>query len=98
LLLPLKSYQRAIFLAISRQIRICETRFWKVLRQINLYVSNKWLLKLPCAYLNTQESRHTGTPLIRIQGGIHSLCALLFNISLFWATRFNFIFGPFRIN
>ncbi|KRX32444.1 hypothetical protein T05_2462 [Trichinella murrelli] len=25
LLLPLKSYQRAIFLAISRQIRICET-------------------------------------------------------------------------
>ncbi|KRX30529.1 hypothetical protein T05_3568 [Trichinella murrelli] len=25
LLFPLKSYQRAIFLAISRQIRICET-------------------------------------------------------------------------
>ncbi|KRX28614.1 hypothetical protein T05_1242 [Trichinella murrelli] len=25
LFLPLKSYQRAIFLAISRQIRICET-------------------------------------------------------------------------
>ncbi|KRY28883.1 hypothetical protein T01_4426, partial [Trichinella spiralis] len=38
-------------------------RFWKVLRQINAYVSNKWLLKLLCAYLNTQESRHTGTPL-----------------------------------
>ncbi|KRY51087.1 hypothetical protein T03_4104 [Trichinella britovi] len=72
-------------------------RFWKVLRQINTYVSNKWLLKFPCAYLNTQESRHTGTPLIRIQdGGIHSLCALLFNISSFWATRFSFIFGPFR--
>ncbi|KRY29784.1 hypothetical protein T03_10668, partial [Trichinella britovi] len=68
-LLPLKSYQRAIFLAISRQIRIYETRFWKVLRQINTYVSNKWLLKFPCAYLNTQESRHTGTPLIRIQDG-----------------------------
>ncbi|KRY21267.1 hypothetical protein T12_6616 [Trichinella patagoniensis] len=31
-------------------------RFWKVLRQINPYVSNKWPLKLPCAYLNTQES------------------------------------------
>ncbi|KRX34118.1 hypothetical protein T09_8250 [Trichinella sp. T9] len=25
LLFPLKSYQRAIFLAISRQIRICDT-------------------------------------------------------------------------
>ncbi|KRX35572.1 hypothetical protein T09_6966, partial [Trichinella sp. T9] len=31
-------------------------RFWKVLRQINRYVSNKWPLKLPCAYLNTQQS------------------------------------------
>ncbi|KRX64736.1 hypothetical protein T09_7902, partial [Trichinella sp. T9] len=69
LLLPLKSYQRAIFLAISRQIRICKKRFWKVLRQINPYVSNKWPLKLPCAYLNTQESRHTGTPLKWNMGG-----------------------------
>ncbi|KRX17065.1 hypothetical protein T07_10698, partial [Trichinella nelsoni] len=25
-------------------------------------LSNKWLLKLPCAYLNTQESRSPGTP------------------------------------
>ncbi|KRY28810.1 hypothetical protein T01_1438, partial [Trichinella spiralis] len=49
LLLPLKSYQLAISLAISRQIRIHET-FWKVLRHINAYVSNKWPLKLPCAY------------------------------------------------
>ncbi|KRX31460.1 hypothetical protein T03_12964, partial [Trichinella britovi] len=39
------------------------------LRQINAYVSNKWPLKLPCAYLNTQESRPTGTPLKRIQSG-----------------------------
>ncbi|KRY17689.1 hypothetical protein T12_7777 [Trichinella patagoniensis] len=31
-------------------------KFWKVLRQINPYVSNKWPLKLPCAYLNTQQS------------------------------------------
>ncbi|KRX81778.1 hypothetical protein T06_14851 [Trichinella sp. T6] len=43
--------------------------FWEVLRQMNAYVSNKWLLKLPCAYLNTQESRPTGTPLKRIQSG-----------------------------
>ncbi|KRX84154.1 hypothetical protein T06_9484 [Trichinella sp. T6] len=45
------------------------TRFWKVLRHINAYVSNKWPLKFPCAYLNTQGSGTTGTPLIRIQGG-----------------------------
>ncbi|KRX36252.1 hypothetical protein T05_185, partial [Trichinella murrelli] len=44
-------------------------RFCKVLRQINPYVSNKWPLKLACAYLNTQGSCTTGTPLIRIQGG-----------------------------
>ncbi|KRX45339.1 hypothetical protein T05_13549, partial [Trichinella murrelli] len=67
--LPLKSHHPSTFFAISREIRVHTTRFWKVLRQINPYVSNKWLLKLPCAYLNTQESRHTGTPLIRIQGG-----------------------------
>ncbi|KRZ53012.1 hypothetical protein T02_9345 [Trichinella nativa] len=72
LFLPLKSYQRAIFLAISRQKRICET-FWKVLRHINAYVSNKWPLKFPCAYLNTQGSCTTGTPLIRIQGNIFTI-------------------------
>ncbi|KRY33846.1 hypothetical protein T01_7265, partial [Trichinella spiralis] len=33
------------------------------------YVSNKWPVKLPCAYLNTQESRHTGTPLKWNKGG-----------------------------
>ncbi|KRX12093.1 hypothetical protein T07_4319, partial [Trichinella nelsoni] len=39
--------------------------FWKFLRQINAYVSNKWPLKLPCAYLNAQETRPPGTPFIR---------------------------------
>ncbi|KRY32323.1 hypothetical protein T01_15070 [Trichinella spiralis] len=63
LLLLLKSHRSSTFFSISRQIRFHEARFWKVLRQINPYVSNKWSLKLPCAYLNTQESRHTGTPL-----------------------------------
>ncbi|KRX30199.1 hypothetical protein T05_11498, partial [Trichinella murrelli] len=48
-------------------------RFWKVLRQINTYVSNKWPLKFPCAYLNTQGSCTTGTPLIRIQGNIFTI-------------------------
>ncbi|KRY57700.1 hypothetical protein T03_11550 [Trichinella britovi] len=41
-------------------------RFWKVARQTNGYVSNKWPLKLPCAYLNTQGSSPSGTPLILI--------------------------------
>ncbi|KRX32984.1 hypothetical protein T05_1737, partial [Trichinella murrelli] len=72
LLLPLKLYQPAIFLTISRQIRICET-FWKVLRHINAFMSNKWPLKFPCAYLNTQGSCTTGTPLIRIQGNIFTI-------------------------
>ncbi|KRX23215.1 hypothetical protein T07_5356, partial [Trichinella nelsoni] len=41
----------------------CDFRksFWKVLRHINAYLSNKWLLKLPCVYLNAQEIRPPGT-------------------------------------
>ncbi|KRY21904.1 hypothetical protein T12_5262, partial [Trichinella patagoniensis] len=38
-----------------------------VLRQINPYMSNKWPLKFACAYLNTQRSCTTGTPVIRVQ-------------------------------
>ncbi|KRX66329.1 hypothetical protein T09_14867 [Trichinella sp. T9] len=45
------------------------TRFWKVPRQTNAYLSNKWPLKLPCAYLNTQGISPSGTPLKRIQDG-----------------------------
>ncbi|KRX14745.1 hypothetical protein T07_14624 [Trichinella nelsoni] len=59
---PTKIASSYNFLAISRQLRFHPTKFWKVLRQINPYVSNKWPLKLPCAYLKTQESRNTGTP------------------------------------
>ncbi|KRZ47484.1 hypothetical protein T02_7102 [Trichinella nativa] len=43
-LLRLKSYQHRTFLAITRQIRIHKT-FWKVPRQTDAYVSNKWPLK-----------------------------------------------------
>ncbi|KRX71708.1 hypothetical protein T06_14098 [Trichinella sp. T6] len=35
----------------------------KVLESFKANESNKWPLKLPCAYPNTQESRNTGTPL-----------------------------------
>ncbi|KRX60450.1 hypothetical protein T09_14307 [Trichinella sp. T9] len=44
-------------------------RFWKDLRQTNAYVSNKWLLKLPCSYLNTQGSGPFENPLKRIDDG-----------------------------
>ncbi|KRX35072.1 hypothetical protein T05_3691 [Trichinella murrelli] len=64
-LLRLKSYKHRTLLAITRQIR----NFWKVLRQINAYVLNKWLLKLQCAYLNTQGSSPSDTPLKRIDDG-----------------------------
>ncbi|KRX77556.1 hypothetical protein T06_1324 [Trichinella sp. T6] len=68
-LLRLKLYQYKTFLAITRQIRIHKTRFWKVLRQINAYVLNKWPLKLLCASLNTQGSSPSDTPLKRIDDG-----------------------------
>ncbi|KRX16174.1 hypothetical protein T07_5050 [Trichinella nelsoni] len=38
--------------------------FWKVLRQTNAYLSNKWPLNLPCAYLNTQGSSPSETPIV----------------------------------
>ncbi|KRX14690.1 hypothetical protein T07_11029 [Trichinella nelsoni] len=41
-------------------------RFWKIPLQTNASVSNKWPLKLPCAYLNTQGSSPFETPLKRI--------------------------------
>ncbi|KRY04237.1 hypothetical protein T12_15100, partial [Trichinella patagoniensis] len=68
-LLRLKSYKHRTLLAITRQIRINKTSFWKVLRQINAYLLNKWPLKLQCAYLNTQGSSPFDTPLKRIDDG-----------------------------
>ncbi|KRY24232.1 hypothetical protein T03_2039, partial [Trichinella britovi] len=45
------------------------TRFWKVSWQTNAYVSNKWSLMLPCAYLYTQENSPLESPLKRIDDG-----------------------------
>ncbi|KRY20632.1 hypothetical protein T12_6260 [Trichinella patagoniensis] len=63
------------FFAISRQIRVCTTcdQFWKVLLQTNPYLLNKWPLKFACAYLNTQESSPSGTPLKRLQDVRYSM-------------------------
>ncbi|KRX54438.1 hypothetical protein T09_10447 [Trichinella sp. T9] len=68
-LLRLKLYNHITFLAITGQIRINKRNFWKVLRQINAYLLNKWPLKLQCAYLNTQGSSPSDTPLKRIDDG-----------------------------
>ncbi|KRX74410.1 hypothetical protein T06_7133 [Trichinella sp. T6] len=68
-LLRLKSYKHRTLLEITRQIPLNKTNFWKVLRQINAYVLNKWLLKFQCAYLNTQGSSPSDTPLKRIDDG-----------------------------
>ncbi|KRZ94246.1 hypothetical protein T08_3242 [Trichinella sp. T8] len=80
LLFPLKSQHHAIFLTISHQISIYKsydqqylgkyafinraTSFWKVPRQTNAYVSNKWPLKLPCSCPNSQGSSPFENPLI----------------------------------
>ncbi|KRZ90067.1 hypothetical protein T08_3024 [Trichinella sp. T8] len=45
------------------------TRFGKAPRQTNACMSNKWSLTLPCAYLNTQGSSPSETPLKRIDDG-----------------------------
>ncbi|KRY32700.1 hypothetical protein T01_4465 [Trichinella spiralis] len=59
------------FMPLKVQISSVRFRFpfWKVPRQTNAYVSNKWPPKLPCAYLNTQGSGPFENPLKRIDGG-----------------------------
>ncbi|KRY06561.1 hypothetical protein T12_11143 [Trichinella patagoniensis] len=49
------------------------TRFWKVPWQTNPNLLNKWPLKFACAYLNTQESSPSGTPLKRLQDVRYSM-------------------------
>ncbi|KRX61206.1 hypothetical protein T09_12125 [Trichinella sp. T9] len=44
---------RSISNKLKKVVSIRVEMFWKVPRQTNAYVSNKWPLKLPCAYLNT---------------------------------------------
>ncbi|KRX53899.1 hypothetical protein T06_17009 [Trichinella sp. T6] len=50
-----------MFIAISRQIRIHVTGFWKVPMQTIWYLLNKLPLNFACAYTNTQESSETDT-------------------------------------
>ncbi|KRY32909.1 hypothetical protein T01_10562 [Trichinella spiralis] len=54
-----------------------ETRFWKVLRHINAYVSNKWPLKFACAYLNTHNGSIFVT-LVRYSSKLHTFVHYFF--------------------
>ncbi|KRY59005.1 hypothetical protein T03_14002 [Trichinella britovi] len=60
---------RPISNKLKNVVSIRVEMFWKVPRQTNAYVSNKWPLKLPCAYLNTQGSGPFENRLKRIGGG-----------------------------
>ncbi|KRX27026.1 hypothetical protein T07_5353 [Trichinella nelsoni] len=73
---PLKLYHRTSFLQYLGKyafVRRATRRFWKVLLQTNPYLLNKWPVKFACAFLNTQESSPSGTPLKRLQDGIVSV-------------------------
>ncbi|KRX76293.1 hypothetical protein T06_3595 [Trichinella sp. T6] len=45
---------RSISNKLKTTVSIRVEMFWKVPRQTNAYVSNKWPLKLPFTYVNTQ--------------------------------------------
>ncbi|KRY33580.1 hypothetical protein T01_7774, partial [Trichinella spiralis] len=67
---PLKSHQCTTFLQYLGKyafVRRATRKFWNVLLHTYLYLLNKWPLKFACAYLNTQESSPSGTPLKRLQ-------------------------------
>ncbi|KRZ50418.1 hypothetical protein T02_2186 [Trichinella nativa] len=68
---PLKSHHCTTFLQYLGKYAFVRraTRFWEVIWQTNPNLLNKWPLKFACAYLNTQESSPSGTPLKRQQDG-----------------------------
>ncbi|KRX68733.1 hypothetical protein T09_8057 [Trichinella sp. T9] len=72
---PLKSYHCATFLQYLGKYAFVrrETRFGKVAWESNPTLLNKLSLKFACAYLNTQESSPSGTPLKRLQDVSYSM-------------------------
>ncbi|KRX14761.1 hypothetical protein T07_8023 [Trichinella nelsoni] len=66
---PTKFASQYDFFAISRQIGVCTTcdQVLTVSLQANPNLLNKWPLKFACAYLNTQESRLSGSHLKWLQ-------------------------------
>ncbi|KRX61893.1 hypothetical protein T09_14559 [Trichinella sp. T9] len=68
---PLKSHHCTTFLQyLGKYVFVRrETRFGKVAWETNPNLLNKLSLKFACAYLNTQASSPSGTPLKRLQDG-----------------------------
>ncbi|KRX74264.1 hypothetical protein T06_7440 [Trichinella sp. T6] len=69
---PLKSHHCTTFLQYLGKyafVRHETSKFCKVLLQTKPYLLNKFYLKFACAYLNTQKSSPSRTPLKRLQDG-----------------------------
>ncbi|KRY02824.1 hypothetical protein T12_10502, partial [Trichinella patagoniensis] len=54
---------------------------------------NKWPLKFACAYLNTQESSPSGTPLKRLQDGNVFYIILRYSMNLRSLVQYFFVLG-----
>ncbi|KRY25102.1 hypothetical protein T03_4246, partial [Trichinella britovi] len=54
---------------------------------------NKWPLKFACAYLNTQESSPSGTPLKRLQDGNVFCIIVRYSLKLQSAVQYFFVLG-----
>ncbi|KRX84363.1 hypothetical protein T06_1158, partial [Trichinella sp. T6] len=70
---PLKSHHCTTLLQYLAKYAFVRLRFWEVPYQTNPNLLNKWHLKFACAYLNTQESSPSGTPLKRLQDVRYSM-------------------------
>ncbi|KRZ90076.1 hypothetical protein T08_8471, partial [Trichinella sp. T8] len=75
-----------VFCNISANTLSCNVRlvnrFWKVSRQTNAYVLNKWSLTLPRAYLNTQGTAPSETPLKRMDDGMFFDIVMMYSLEL----------------
>ncbi|KRY27752.1 hypothetical protein T01_2043, partial [Trichinella spiralis] len=78
------------FFAISRQIRVCTTCNQNVAWETNPYLLNKRHLKFACAYLNTQQSSPSGTPLKRHQD--RNVLCIIVRYSLKWRSLVQYFF------
>ncbi|KRY49920.1 hypothetical protein T03_13166 [Trichinella britovi] len=106
---PLKSHHCTTFLQyLGKYVFVRrETRFGKVAWGSNPTLLNKFSLKIACAYLNTQESSPSGTPLKRLQDGnvfyiilrylmnLRSLVQYLFVLDKFIFLDFPYIWNEF---
>ncbi|KRX25273.1 hypothetical protein T07_41 [Trichinella nelsoni] len=77
------------FFAISRQVRVCTTcdQFHGKLTR------TCWPLKFACAYLNTQESSPSGTPLKWLQDGNVFCIIVRYSLKLRSFVQYFFVLG-----